>query len=201
MSKTPRVIAIILMVVGGLFVVAGSLTYYLVHRELSDEKIVVAGDAETFAGEKVCGPFTAYSQATVIKEHALDMTGGLTYAELPREDPRREAVMTASFLRSSLFTSVVAFGVSALVIGLGVLFILVGVAVQAMNKRLAQNVGVVIYESGDAVVADPLGTPPESGTGPPRASAGVTVAEARKLRFRAARAKADVDSIRRNLPQ
>ena len=36
--------------------------------------------------------------------------------------------MNGSFLRASLFTSVVAFGVSLLVVGLGILFILVGVA-------------------------------------------------------------------------
>jgi hypothetical protein len=34
-----------------------------------------------------------------------------------------------------LFTSVVAFGVSALVVALGVLFILVGVALMALAKR------------------------------------------------------------------
>lgn len=35
-------------------------------------------------------------------------------------------MMTASFLRASLFTSVVAFGVAALVVGLGILFVLFG---------------------------------------------------------------------------
>jgi len=198
-SKTPRVIAIVLMVVGGLFVVAGSVTYYLVHRELSDERIVVADDAESFAGDKVRGPFTAYSQATVIKEHALDMTGGLTYAELPREDPRREAVMTASFLRASLFTSVVAFGVSALVAGLGVLFILVGVALNAMNQKLSQQQGVIIYQSEDAAVGDPVGEPPS----PPgdKASAGAALDEAKQLGYQARSAKYQVDALRRQIPQ
>lgn len=40
---------------------------------------------------------------------------------------QRTTVMNASFLRASLFTSVVSYGVCALVIGLGVLFIAVGV--------------------------------------------------------------------------
>lgn len=39
-------------------------------------------------------------------------------------------MMNASFLRASLFTSVVAFGVAALVIGLGVMFALIGVALR-----------------------------------------------------------------------
>ncbi|CAB4752171.1 unannotated protein [freshwater metagenome] len=43
--------------------------------------------------------------------------------------------MTGSFLRASLFTSVVAFGVSALVVGLGALFILVGFALRSLIRR------------------------------------------------------------------
>ena len=59
----------------------------------------------------------------VIDKHALEATGGLRYAELDREDPKRETAKTASFLQSSLFTSVVAFGVAAMAIAVGVLFI------------------------------------------------------------------------------
>jgi hypothetical protein len=72
----------------------------------------------------------------VIKEHALEIGGGKTYAELPQDDPARDTVMTASFLRTSLFTSVVAFGVAALVAGLGLLFILLGLALLGILGRL-----------------------------------------------------------------
>lgn len=137
MSKVPRIIAILLIVGGAILIAAGSVTYYLVQRELADENIVVSDDAKNFAGDDVDGPFTAYAEATVIKDHAADLAGGLTYAELDQGDPRREEVMTASFLRASLFTSVVAFGVAALVVGLGVLFILIGVAIIAIDRRTA----------------------------------------------------------------
>ena len=122
-------------------VVAGVVTYYVVHRELSDEHIVVSDDAKRNAGEDVEGPFTAYSEAMVIKTHALEIGDGKTYAELPSDDPAREDVMNASFLRSSLFTSVVAFGVAALVVGLGFLFVLVGVALLSITKRLSDARG------------------------------------------------------------
>jgi uncharacterized membrane protein len=135
MSKLPRVVAIILLVAGAFMIVAGTVTYFLVQRELADEKIVVSDDAERFAGEEVDGPLTAYSEAMVIKDHAAEIADGQTYAQLEQDDPRRESVMTSSFLRASLFTSVVAFGVSALVVALGVLFILVGVALMALAKR------------------------------------------------------------------
>ena len=46
--------------------------------------------------------------------------------------------MNGSFLRASLFTSVVAFGVAALVVGVGVVFGLIGFAL----RRLAPAVTI-----------------------------------------------------------
>jgi hypothetical protein len=135
MSKLPRIIAIIMLVAGVIMIVAGVSTYYLVHRELADEHITVSEDATNFQGEPVEGPFTAYAQATVIKKHASEIADGKTYAELPQDDPRRDSVMNASFLRASLFTSVVAFGVAVLVAGLGLLFILLGIALLALDRK------------------------------------------------------------------
>ena len=137
MSKLPRVVAIILLVAGAFMIVAGTVTYFLVQRELADEKIVVSDDAERFGGWEVDGPFTAYSEANTIEKHALEASGGKTYAELDREDPTRETVMTASFLRSSLFTSVVAFGVAFMAAGLGLVLIGIGVALLLAARRLS----------------------------------------------------------------
>jgi len=136
MSKMPRIVAIIAIVGGAFMIVAGGVTYYIVHRELADQHITVSEDAKNFGGDSVSGPFTAYAQAMAIKGHAEEIGGGKTYAELPQDDPNRQTVLTASFLQASLFTSVVAFGVAALVIGLGVLFILVGLAFLGIEKRL-----------------------------------------------------------------
>ena len=129
-------------------IVVGVTAYFLVQRELSEENITVSDDADRFAGEPVEGPLTAYSEAMVIKKHALEIGGGLTYAELPQDDPNRDAVQDASFLRASLFTSVVAFGVAVLVAGLGLLFILVGLALLGILRRLP-----------DVVVGEPVATP------------------------------------------
>jgi hypothetical protein len=86
MTRLPRIVSIISIVVGGLMIPLGIVTYYLVHRELSDEHIVVADDAKHNAGKDVKGPFTAYSQAMAIKSHALEIGGGKTYAQLPQDD-------------------------------------------------------------------------------------------------------------------
>jgi hypothetical protein len=83
----------------------------------------------------VSGPFTAFQEAQMIQIHALDATNGKTYAELDREDPLRTVAMNGSFLRASLFTSVVSFGVAALAAGVGVMFVLVGLAIRNTAKQ------------------------------------------------------------------
>ena len=113
-------------------VVGGAVTWFTVQDQLSDARITVAEDADMLAGDDVNGPFSAYAQAQIIDKHALEATGGKTYAELDREDPLRETAMSASFLRASLFTSVVAFGVAALAIGLGLTLILIALALMSL---------------------------------------------------------------------
>lgn len=75
--------------------------------------------------------------AQVIDHHALEATGGKTYAELDKDDPARNTAMQASFLRASLFTSVVAYGVATFAIGIGVVLALLGIAVRALDQRTA----------------------------------------------------------------
>jgi len=118
------------MIAGAIFVVAGVVTWFSVKSQLADEKITVSDDASHFAGDKVDGPFTAYVQANTIEHHALTSTGGKTYAELDKEDPKRQTAMTASFLRASLFTSVVAFGIAFMAFGLGIILVLLGWALR-----------------------------------------------------------------------
>lgn len=133
-TGTARALAGVVVLVGVVMVVAGGVTWFMVQNELSDARIVVAEDADMLAGDEVDGPFSAYAEAELIDEHALDATGGKTYAELDREDPLRETAMSASFLRASLFTSVVAFGVAAMAIGLGITLILVGLALRSLAR-------------------------------------------------------------------
>ena len=54
--------------------------------------------------------------------------------------------MNASFLRASLFTSVVSFGVSVMAIGVGIVFILLGYLVQGLR-------GVTPPQSAEMVAA------------------------------------------------
>lgn len=148
MSKLAGIISVI---AGIIMMIAGATTCGMVSSQLGDENITVPKDASMFAGEQVKGPLTAYAQADVINHHALTASGGKTYAELGNEARQAEAagdtakatelteartnVMNGSFLRASLLTSVVAFGVSALVMGSGLLFTLLGLGLMALAKR------------------------------------------------------------------
>jgi hypothetical protein len=47
-TKMPRTVAIVSIVAGAIRIILGGITYYIVHRELSDEHIVVSQDAKPF---------------------------------------------------------------------------------------------------------------------------------------------------------
>lgn len=148
-----KVLGVITVVAGAVFVIAGAVTWGAVSSNLAAEKITVSGDATHFGGQSVNSPWTAWFQADAIKHHSLKASNGLTYAELggaitdkqnelkdqgvSADDiaknadvvaltSQRTTVMNGSFLRSSLFTSVIAFGVALFAFGVGVVALLVG---------------------------------------------------------------------------
>lgn len=134
--KLRRIASILSIVLGALMIVGAGATALMVRSELRDQRITTSEDA-CLSGRRVAGPFTAWCQAEVIEKHALEATDGLTYAELERDDPRRETAMNASFLRASLYTSVVAYGVAAMAAAVGLLFILIGLGMRDVDQRLA----------------------------------------------------------------
>jgi hypothetical protein len=127
-------IGTIVIVIGVIMALAGGITWFQVQSQLASEKITVSEDAARFAGQPVNSPWTAYSEAETIEKHALAASGGKTYAELPKDDPNRQVVMTGSFLRASLFTSVVAFGVAFMAFGVGIVLVLVGIAFRRVAR-------------------------------------------------------------------
>ena len=87
-TRSIRVLSILVIVAGAIFIVAGAVTWFVVRDQLADEQIVVSDDAERFAGWEVDGPFTAYAEADAIEGHALESSGGMTYAQLDRRTRR-----------------------------------------------------------------------------------------------------------------
>jgi hypothetical protein len=129
-----RKAASIAAIVFGVILIAGAgTTWFVVSDTLRDQNITTAEDA-CLHDRTVAGPFTAYCQAKVIDQHTLGITDGRTYAELDQEDPLRQTAMNSAFLQASLFTSVLAFGVSAMAAGMGVLFILIGLGMRDVRQ-------------------------------------------------------------------
>jgi hypothetical protein len=144
-TRFVRVAGLLAIIAGAVFVIAGGVTWGAVSSHLSAENITVSEDAAAFGGQTVNTPWEAYAQAEIINHHALEATGGKTYAELDKEDPLRAVAMNGSFLRASLFTSVVAFGVAVLVMGIGVVFGLIGLAL----RRVAPAVPEIVAPAAD----------------------------------------------------
>ncbi|WP_106813732.1 aromatic ring-opening dioxygenase LigA [Microbacterium timonense] len=140
-----KAVGILGILAGILLIVAGIVVWIVVSTQLQAERITIPDDAMAFQGQTVAGPFTAYVQADIIQQHALEASDGRAYAELSQDDPARATMMNASFLRASLFTSVVSFGVAAFAIGIGILSILFGWALHRLASapvvvRPANNV-------------------------------------------------------------
>jgi hypothetical protein len=134
MRRTASIASIVL---GVLLILGGAATWLMVSSTLADQRITTPDDA-CLPERQVRGPFTAYCQAEIIERHTLDITDGQTYAELDREDPRRDTAMNASFLQASLFTSILAFGVAAMAAGMGVIFILIGLGIRDVAERTVE---------------------------------------------------------------
>ena len=163
-TGTARVLALITLIFGVVFVIAGGVTWGAVSSNLADEKITVSPDASAFGGQTVNSPWTAFSQAMIIRHHSLTASGDKTYAEVSTELMAKQAdlkaagksadeiakdadvvkltgirttVMTGSFLRASLFTSVIAFGVALFAVGVGVVFALIGWTLMKVTRPAA----------------------------------------------------------------
>ncbi len=74
----------------GVVLVSGGLWGLIFTQEtILREKIITPDDA-TIPGERVNGPLTLMAQAEVIRKHTLKSTGGLTYAQMPRQLEKRD---------------------------------------------------------------------------------------------------------------
>ena len=132
------------LVASPLMIAAGGAAWAVVTQQLKAQRIEVPADSSSHAGKTVAGPLTAFAQAVVIEKHALGIARGRTYAEVNDEwlqaaragdsvraaelAESRQVVIQANLLRASLFTSVLAYGVSALTIGMGVIVGILGSA-------------------------------------------------------------------------
>ena len=153
--KSARFAGLVSFIAGVLILVSGAFAWGITSTQLASENSTVANDAPAFAGSKVTGPLTAFYQAEAVKQHIRAASNDLTYAELGAKvqeardagdtatadqlQQTRAMVETGNFVRASLFTSVMAFGVSALVMGAGLLFSFLGWGLYRLSATHAQE--------------------------------------------------------------
>ena len=132
-----------------------------VKTELVAQNITTPEDA-SIPGVQVNDAATAESMARIINHHALEASGGKTYSELgrfmaadgntdgtndaklaaldpagkPIANPVRNTAFQASALQTSLWSSVLAFNVADLVVGLGLMIGFLGLAIGGVGVVL-----------------------------------------------------------------
>lgn len=156
------VLGVAFAVGGGYTIYRGFDARSEVKSELEAQNIVTPEDA-SIPNVLVNDIATARSMAAIIDEHARSSSDGLTYAQMgrfmtpdgdpagtsdpeqavldangnPVSNPARTSAFQASALRTSLFSSVMAFEISTLVIGLGLMLVVLGMAVAGVGVALA----------------------------------------------------------------
>ena len=141
------------MTVGGIWGIC--FTY----KNISQENIVTPADASIPEAE-VRGPFTLKSQTQIIREHTLRITGGKTFAEMPRlvpvldasgnpvldeegnqamtDNTARDIWITATTLITALNLAIVTYAFSALILLFGLVSIWTGIVFYSLAREPVQ---------------------------------------------------------------
>lgn len=149
-SSALAIAAGILMVVGAIWGIC--FTY----KNIAQEKIITPADA-SIPEKPVRGPFTLKAQADIIRHHTLEMTGGKTFSEMPRQIPKldengqpvldasgkptmianasRDIWITATTLTTALNLGIMTYAFSALILLFGCISIWTGIIFYALSKR------------------------------------------------------------------
>jgi hypothetical protein len=145
----------LLILIGITTMIAGISGISITYKSAARENIVTADDA-SIPGKPVRGPFTLKAQADVIRHHVLNTTGGLTYAEMPRQVPQlndegnvvldsegqpvmvandRSIWITATTLMTALNLGVLSYGFSLFASLMGFVMIINGFVFRTLAKN------------------------------------------------------------------
>jgi hypothetical protein len=109
-----------------------------VRDSLAAEQIVGTPDSK-IPGQKVDTGSEAKAFAEVMRHHALEATGGKTYAQLAQDDPKRETWVTETALSTALNTSYFAEQVALFSIVMGIALLLTGFGFGVVSLRLLRR--------------------------------------------------------------
>jgi hypothetical protein len=133
MKKLLKISSWLAIGAGVFMIVGGAWAICFTYRNISQEKIVTPADA-SIPNTPVRGPFTLKAQADVIRHHVLETTGGLTYAEMTREDKNRSLWVTATTLTTALNLGIITYVFSGFILLFGLISVWTGIVFHFLSK-------------------------------------------------------------------
>ncbi len=159
----PLALGIAFIAAGAYMIVEGRAAKDEVRDAIVRENITTSADASI--PNVLVNAERAKSEAAVIEKHVLEITGGKTYADLPRDDPDRATVLNAVTLRTALNLAVMGFKVSDLVMGLGAFMLVIGATFILFiapavyySAEVANHYAELIKKDGAAKPGKPAGS-------------------------------------------
>lgn len=152
-----QISAILAIVMGILAIGAGFWGISYTKAQVAQENITTPKDA-AIPDAPVLGPWTLKAQADVIRTHTLEITGGKTYAEMPRMVPQvdeegnavvdengepvmvpnkaRDIWVTATALSAALNLAILAYTLIAFAFLFGLVSIWTGMTYYVLSKKM-----------------------------------------------------------------
>ena len=136
-------------IVAGLVLIAGGAWgICFTYQNITREHIVTPDDA-AIPNAPVGDPFTLKAQADIIRKHALKMTDGLTYSQMPRQiesvdedgktvmvpNTARDTWITVMTLTTALNLGILTYAFSAFTILMGAISVWTGVVFLALGNN------------------------------------------------------------------
>lgn len=141
----------------GVVLVAGAVwAIGFTYTNVARENIVTPADA-SIPNAPVRGPFTLMAQADIIRTHTLKMTGGKTFAEMPRQIPKvdekgnsvldadgkpvmvantaRDIWLTATTLITALNLGIITYAFSGFILLFGLISLWTGITFYALARK------------------------------------------------------------------
>lgn len=134
MKKLLKFSSFLAILVGIIMIVGGIWAICFTYQNVTQEKIVTPSDA-SIPDASVRGPFTLKSQADIIRDHTLETTNGLTYAEMSRTDENRPLWITATTLTTALNLGIITYVFSGLILLFGLISVWTGIIFFYLQKR------------------------------------------------------------------
>lgn len=156
MKKILLVSSLLAIIVGLVLTGGGVWGLAFTYTNVASENITTPNDA-SIPGVLVRGPFTLKTQADIIRVHTLRMTGGKTFAEMPRQIPNldadnkpilgedgkpemtadtaRDIWITATTLITALNLGIIAYAFAGLMLLFGLFSIWTGIIFYALSRK------------------------------------------------------------------